>query len=369
MTRAGRVGLLILWVAAFAAGTTLWIISAAAEPARAWRAVLVNFLFFSPIAAGMVAWSAVLLTSKARWLDAIERTALGGVAFALPSLALLAGLWISSPAWAPWAQSGFAWRPKLGAWMDDSFLFGRDLGVLIVLWALAAWYVHRRRRGEGRVAGPLLVVTYCGAFTLIAVDLVMAMTEHWYSSLLGAYFFCSGMYGAVVALAFMTALRPGADRDVLHDLGRLVLAFSLLVTYMMYCQLLPIWYENLPNEASFVVRRYNYHPWGWVSFGLLFSIYLGPLVYLITAKAKRTPAILAPVTFVLLLGLWVERWWLIAPNFAKGPSLGLPEISSAIAVLGVFGLTAAWPRRRPDRAEGTEGAEAKSGSDGGAARR
>ena len=46
---------------------------------------------------------------------------------------------------------------------------------------------------------------------------------------------------------------PDADRR--HDLGKLIVAFSLLTTYMMFSQLIVIWYENLPDEVRFVIPR------------------------------------------------------------------------------------------------------------------
>ena len=110
------------------------------------------------------------------------------------------------------------------------------------------------------------------------------------AALFGGYFFISGLYIAVGGVDVLSALPSGARRrTALHDLGKLIVAFSLLTTYMMYSQLLPIWYENLPHEVRFVAAApaASGH-WRWVSVALLAVVYLGPLVLLLTRWAKRT---------------------------------------------------------------------------------
>ena len=41
---------------------------------------------------------------------------------------------------------------------------------------------------------------------------------------------------------------------------------------------------------------------------------------------------------LVLAGLWVERWWLVAPAFDPSPRLGVPEFSVAVAFAGALGL-------------------------------
>jgi hypothetical protein len=41
---------------------------------------------------------------------------------------------------------------------------------------------------------------------------------------------------------------------------------------------------------------------------------------------------------LLLVGMWVERWWLVAPTFETRVSLGLSEVSMAACCLGLLGL-------------------------------
>ncbi|MFA5515028.1 MAG: hypothetical protein WDA20_01955 [Desulfuromonadales bacterium] len=326
----------------FAGGLVVWLLFLGGHEAdRAWRAFLVNFLFFTSLAGGLVTWSAIVLASNGRWPGALERFTLMGMGFAVPSLLALLALWVGSSAWAPWYGKTF----HQGVWLDTSVLFGRNLIALLFFWWFALCYTVRRRRGEGHRLAGWLVFVYCVVWSFLGFDLVMALDPHWYSSLAGGYFFISGLYIAVACWALMACLRPETDPQRRHDLGKLVFAFSILTTYMFYAQLMPIWYENLPHEVLFLLPRMNY-PWKWVSWVLVGLVFLGPLVLLLTIRAKRSRLYLGSLASLLLLGMWTERWWLVMPTFMPGPRFGLIEVSITAAFLGLAVLSLGWAYRR-----------------------
>jgi hypothetical protein len=166
--------------------------------------------------------------------------------------------------------------------------------------------------------------------------MVMALDPHWFSTLFGGYFFVSGMYAALAAWTFFSIYSGSADAENRHDFARLLVASSLLTAYLMFSQLLPIWYENLPNEARFVLPRLTITNWPYVSVVLLVTIYLGPLVLLLTRWSKRSPVFLACVCLLLLAGLWVERWWLVAPTLGGRLIFGLAETGITAAFIASF---------------------------------
>jgi MFS family permease len=317
-----------------AAGVVGWLVAAMGGDAdRAWRALLVNFLFFTPLAGGLVVWSAITTVTGGRWADPLQRWALAGAAFAPVSIIALVVLWLAPSHWAGWTHEEHLHQ---GVWLAPGFVFGRDLAALAVFWALAIVYVRRRLQGggRGRLAGWLAFV-YTIVFSLLGFDMIMALDPHWYSALFGGYYFISGLYIAVAAWAFMTSWHD-IDAHRRHDLGKLVVAFSLLTTYFMYSQLLPIWYENLPHEVRFIIPRMDMDGWGRVSVGLLATVYLGPLVLLLSRRAKRSGRILGPVSALILVGMWVERWWLVTPTLGGPMTLGLVEAAATGAFAGAF---------------------------------
>lgn len=326
------------WTILLVAGLSGWLVLlfAGGDPARTWRALLVNFIYFTPLASGMVAWSAIVTAAKGRWAGHAESLSWKGLGFLVPSFLILVALWIGSGEWAPWHGE----PTHLGTWLSAPFLFIRDLAALALIWGFARWHVAGRSRGKERavVRASLFILVYCTAFTLIAFDLVMALNPDWHSSIFGGYFFISSLYLAVTFWTFLVTLEPGYGPDLRHDLGKLILAFSILTTYFLFMQLLVIWYENIPDETTYIVRRMNYPEWKTVSSLIIGIVYLGPLVLLLSRRAKRSRFCLGAVSVLLLLGLWFERWWMVAPAFLSRPALGWAEFAAFAGMLGAFGV-------------------------------
>jgi hypothetical protein len=329
-------GWLALWLLVAAAGLIGWLLAfTISDPPRVWRALLVNFLFFTSLAAGLVMWSPTIVLARGNWAGRLENVPLSGVAFAIPSIVALAVLWAGAPTWAPWVDHpDVPWK----AWLTWPAVFARDMGMLIVFWMVAAWYVRRRRTGRPQKAAAWLVFVYIGAFSLLGFDLVLSLALKWTSALFGWYFVVTAMYIAACAWALAAAWR-GVDGDRLQDVAKLILVFSLITTYFMFCQLLTIWYGNLPDETSFLVLRMNFPPWRWVSLALIVLVYFGPLVLLLPARAKRSRWWLGSVALLLLAGLWVERWWLVEPTFGLDMEFGVAEVSGLLLLGGVLGAT------------------------------
>ena len=329
------VGRTLLWVLLVVGGCGLWLfLMNGADAGRALRSLLINFLFFTSLAGGLVVWPAVVGTCKGRWDEGLEGIAAAGISFSLPSLLALVVLWIGSPRWTPWYHQGF----HQGVWLDNAFLFGRDLAGLIIFWGLAAYYLKKLRRDEGELWGPILVLVYCLVFSLLGFDLFMALDPHWHSNLAGGYFFISGLYIGITCWAFLSVWQAGAHEDQLHDMGKLMVAFSLMSTYLMYAHLLPFWYENLPHEIRFMVPRMHGVGWVRVSYLLLCLVYFGPLVLLLTVRSKKNRWSLGVISLLVLAGMWIERWWLVAPTFDPQVRMGLSELSMAAAFIGILGI-------------------------------
>jgi hypothetical protein len=340
----------LLWLAA-AGGVAVWIWALAhGDAARGWRMLLVNFLFFSSLAGGMVVWAAVTMASRGQWMGTVKRTALAGIGFAPVSLAMLALLMLGGKYWIPWFGDATLHNR---AWLNAPFLFCRDGAALCLFWLIAAVFV--RKAGDdrpARLAGWLIFV-YCLVFSLLGFDMVMSLDPDWKSTLLGGYFFISALYIGAAGWTMTTILQgPGRTSSARYrDLGNLVLAFSLLTTYMMFAQLLVQWYENLPHETQFMVRRMNaVTQWPGVSAVLLGTVYLGPLLLFLIPAMKTRPAGLSLVAGLVLVFMWIERWWLVMPTLGEPARFGLADAAltaatAAVFILCVMGVQRRWPQR------------------------
>jgi hypothetical protein len=305
----------------------------------------VDFLFLSCLGAGLMVWPAVVVASRGWWMGSTQRTALPGVLLLPVCIVILLVLLAGGSAWAPWLQS----HPENAWWLNAPFLFTRDIVGLGIFSLLAYWFVRSMHRGDRpRKLAAWLIFAYAIVFSILGIDLAMGLDPHWTSQVFGMYFFVSGLYLAAAGWAFTTATTDReATPDQLDDQAKLMITFCLLTTYMMYCQLLPIWYENMPEETRFFVPRLNWvgapnrdgprlgtlTDWSSISVVLLAVIYLGPLVLFLPRRGKRSRVYVGFVAALVLATMWLERWWLVMPSLDQPLSFGPAEITGIVGLL------------------------------------
>jgi hypothetical protein len=332
---------------------------------RAWQVYVVNYVLWAGIAFGAVLFSAVLNLSKAVWGRPLKRLAESFGAYLPVSFILFWVLW-------PGKEHIFRWVrkpvPSKAAFLNAPFMFARDGASLLALTVLSLLLVYYSVKGDrewlakggppvatqypwtGRFLSqwrfsPVLPVAYAFILSLIAVDLIMSLSPEWYSTLFPGYYFIASFYSAIVAIylfALLAQHRLGLARYLhprqFHDLGKLTFGFCIFTGYLLYGQLLVIWYGNLPEETRFVILRAKLMPWqpfSWVVLSLIFFI---PFLTLLSKKIKiaRGPMILLAI--IILAGFWMERFLLVVPSTWTGrPGIPFGMLEILISA-GFFGL-------------------------------
>jgi hypothetical protein len=369
-------------------GVILFVQSLLAGPEsadRAWQLFHVNWIYFSGLAAGSVAFAAVQKITNAKWSGMIIRFAEASVAFLPVSLVGLILIFTAGyeSVYGPMQTALHELQHAKAVWLSHDFMFARlGLGLLaltFVGWKLV-WvdmvpdmyavkaaasderrirYEHWSRgydqssatalRHEGRVRGlaPKYAVLYAYVFTLVAFDGIMALQPHWYSNLLGGFIFMGGFLGAHMLLALLM-IYCGAHLGVAdlvspkqrHDLGKLCFGFSVFWTYLMWAQFLVIWYGNLPEETGFVFARL----WGhWLPIGVavLWGMFIIPFFGLLGVRPKKSRVTFGFFATVSLVALWLERYLLVMPSVTAlpGPMFKVPEAGPTLAFAGLFLLS------------------------------
>ncbi|HEU4700171.1 MAG TPA: hypothetical protein VFS40_13390 [Gemmatimonadales bacterium] len=358
-----------------------------ADAGRAWQVFHVNWLFFTSLAGGSIAVVAAQKITKAKWSGLIIRFAEAAVAFfPLSILGLILIFTVGYPhIYGPMTEQLHSLGHNKAVWLSHDFMFGRLLVGLCVLywvgWKLvradlvpdmlearqAATGTRRRmferwaeRDGfdgsphalawqEAKIArlAPIYAVLYAIVFTWVGFDGIMALQPHWFSNLLGGWFFMGAFLGGftLLALTMLYGTKHLGVRDLLspkqrHDLGKLIFGFTVFWAYLMWAQFLIIWYGNMPEETGFVFARLwgNWLPIGrWVFLGM----FVIPFIGLLGVAPKKSPVTLSFFAAVSLVALWLERYLLVMPSVttANGPRFTIAEVGPTALMAGLFLLT------------------------------
>ncbi len=344
--------LVLLGIVGFAAGLS------SGQADHVWQAYLVNFLFWLGIAQGGVVLSAAFYLTQGRWAGTTQyRLAEAFAGFIPLGFLLFWGIYFGRTVLFPWVLHPI---PQKAAWLNTPFLFGRD-GIGLLLMTVLSYAMVKISRGPEAAAwqrnsadiempppslrkiAPALAILFTVVYTLIAFDLVMSLAPAWRSTLFGWYFFGGAFWSAIVAAALAAVIlrsRLGEHNVfrnpvLLHDIGKLVFAFSIFWMYLVFAQYIVIWYGDIPVETFFVVQRVYYMPWEAVSYAVVFLMWGAPFVVLLGVRPKKTPAILGTIAFGGIIGVWLERYLLVVPSLSPHTiPFGWIE---ALITLGFFG--------------------------------
>jgi hypothetical protein len=165
------------------------------------------------------------------------------------------------------------------------------------------------------------IILYCFTITFAAIDWVMSIDPHWFSTIFGFIIIAgeclSAMCFMVVVERILVRYEPMATwlkpKEV-HDHGKLMLTFILLWAYFSFSQLLIIWAGNLPMEIRFYTRRLFE---GWQIVGLLLVVFhfAIPFLMLLSRPFKRDPRRLVWLAVWLLFMRFLDLFWYIEPNY------------------------------------------------------
>ena len=205
---------------------------------------------------------------------------------------------------------------------------------------------HRMNR-----LAPAFVITYAIVMSLITIDWAMTLEPHWYSTLFGGWFFMGAFWTGIAATAVSLVwlrnqgpdLKNAMGLQQRHDLGKLAFAFCVFWTYLFFSQYLVIWYGKLPWEQAWIIRRSG-ETWGALSGLTIVLCFIVPFAGLLGRAPKLNPRTLGFLCSVILLGVWLERYMLIAPSLWEEGDPVFPWFHPAIAVgfLGLFLMSLRW---------------------------
>ncbi len=315
-----------------------------------WVGTIISYFtnhdqFFSAYLASYVNW--VSLSIGATFFVMIQRLTQAEWSVVVRRLAetVMTNFWVLAPLFIPvllGMHSLYEWthldNPEV---LNDPILKGKRgflnptffvirAVIYLAIWCFVSWKLYSysvkqdtngdplETRRAAKLSAPGVPVLIISA-TFAAIDWMMSLMPHWYSTMWGVYYFAGGgvTFIAILVLICVWLRSNGTLGEVItvehyHDLGKLLFAFNVFWTYIAFGQYFLIWYANLPEETIFFVNR-RAGSWALISLLVLLGHFVIPFLALLSRWAKRHPIMLPIVAAWMLLAHAVDHFWIVMP--------------------------------------------------------
>ncbi|RKZ00525.1 MAG: quinol:cytochrome C oxidoreductase [Ignavibacteriae bacterium] len=324
-----KLGIILL-----AIGVLLGIASFFADQQRAVYNYVVSYTFLISIGVGALFLIALEYVVGAVWSVPIRRL-IEFFAAIIPLLAILVLPLIFN------IHELFHWS-HAEAVAEDVILQGKEpylnveffiirVFVMIGLWSLFYFIITRNSRKQDETKDQKLtrrniklsavfIPVFAITISLAAVDWLMSIEPHWFSTIIGVYYFSGTVIAAIAAVTIATVylkehgyLHSRMTNDHLFSLGALQFAFINFWGYIAFSQYLLIWYADLPEETYWILQKWE---GSWAIFSILLIIihFLVPYIVLVSQPSKMNPKRLKFISVWLLFAHLFDLYWLVMPQ-------------------------------------------------------
>jgi hypothetical protein len=232
------------------------------------------------------------------------------------------------------------------------------------VWLLLVGLLNKWSREQDQTGNPVLadrmnaisgpgLVFWGFAVSGAAVDWVMSLEPHWYSTIYGLLFIA---IEALIALSFtLFMLRMLSDfppiKDSVapsrfNDLGNILLAFVMLWAYLSFDQLIITWAGNLKEEIPWYQQR-AFGGWAPVGVALIVLHFFVPFLLLLQRGVKRRLRVLSIVAGWMILLTLVDIYWIVVPSWEKlAPRVHFTDVFAVIGIGGLWVAAFAWQLKK-----------------------
>ncbi|ABF42000.1 quinol:cytochrome c oxidoreductase quinone-binding subunit 2 [Candidatus Koribacter versatilis Ellin345] len=319
------------------------------------RGYLVGFMLWLGLSLGCMALLMLQYVTGGLW-GLVSRRFLEAAAKGFPLMAIIfIPFAIAAPSFYPWVDHQ-TW------WLNFPWFYIRA-AIYFVIWTALSYTVSGwgRRYDEGpapslsgklqAISAPGLIL-YVFTITFAAVDWVMSLTHGWVSTIYGLLYLAGQGLSALAFVIIMLWLvskyepyRTIVTRTQVHDIGKLMMAFTLLWAYFSYSQFLITWSANLPEEIQWYLHRIR-GAWAPVAIFIVMFHFFVPFGIMLSQEFKRSLNRLWMLAVFMIFMRVVDLFWYIAPNFdAPHPEQAgaFPELQVLLAVAAsVIGIGGLW---------------------------
>jgi hypothetical protein len=339
----------------FGAGLFLGVIGFFSDQHRALLNYLMAYMFILSIGIGSLLLIALEYIGGADWSVPIRRVVefLSAIIIFLPILVL--PLVFSIHDIFHWAQKDAAAADEIlkgkSPYLNETFFIIRVFAVLAI-WGLFYFLMIRNSNAQDKsrdqsltkkniILSAIFIPFFAITITITAVDWLMSLEPHWFSTIFGVYFFSSSVVASLAAITLFVVklkengyMHPKLVDDHLFSLGALQFAFINFWAYIAFSQYLLIWYANLPEENFWFLHRWE-NGWQYLSILLIIAHFIVPYAALLSQPAKMDTKRLKFISVWILFAHFIDLYWLIMPN-VNGYYFSWIDIVVPLIVVGLI---------------------------------
>ncbi len=339
---------------------SFFIYSGEEGPKHVWATLLLTAVFFQGIAMSNAFFQAATYVAWGGWQTALKRVP-EAIGLMLPVTSVLLLLVLAIPNLIYDHHPLYEWTNKAAVandpviqgktpYLNLPFFFTRFIffvGSMITLTYLMRknslkedQFDNLKYYRNNLKWASLFLVIFAVYILVMAWDWLMSIDVHWYSTMYGWYTFASNWVNGIAVLTLVTLYLKkkgylgAVNHNHLHDLGKLMFAFSIFWTYVTFDQFMLIWYANIPEETAYFRMRYDHFMW---FFYAIFIInFCAPFLVLMSRDAKRRMRVLAIASCIIIVGHFIDYYLMVYPATLGSPRFGLVEISTLLFFAGLF---------------------------------
>jgi hypothetical protein len=342
-----------------AVGVILGVAAFFIDHSRAVYNYLVAFTFMISIGVGALFLIALEYIVGADWSVPIRRV-VEFFAATIPLLAILViPLLLNVGELFHWSHPEAVAEDKIlnakAPYLNVTFFIVRVF-VLIGLWSLFYFFFVRNSKKQDTSKdqklttinirlSAIFIPIFALTITISAIDWLMSVEPHWFSTIIGVYFFAGTVIAALAAVTLATVLlkengylHPAMTNDHLYSLGALMFAFVNFWGYIAFSQYMLIWYADLPEETFWFMQKWE-GSWAIFSIGLIIIKFLVPYIVLVSQPSKMDPKKLKFIAVWLLFAHFYDLFWFVMPEMEQlsgGYSFSWIDLVFPIAAVGLI---------------------------------
>ncbi|MGB6941011.1 MAG: hypothetical protein WBE37_01275 [Bryobacteraceae bacterium] len=332
-------------------------IGAFTNPTHFWQSYLFAYIFWSGLAIGCLGIFFLHNVVGGNWGVAIRRLVESGVKTLPLVFVLIIPIFFALGSLYKWTDATyradhFATGHK-AAYLNPTWFIIRTV-LYFAIWIFSGFRILKMANEYDRTGDPSLfqrikkrsapaLLVFVVTTSLAFIDWIMSLESDWYSTIYGWMFTVGEVlltFAFLVAVLVLLSKRePFASfltRQHYHDLGNLMLAFTMLWAYMSFSQFLIIWAENLPDEIPWYVRRFS-GGWGYIGWTIAIFHFFIPFFLLLLRFVKKNASRLRTLAIWIVIMRMLDVFWIVEPAFRqRGLEVYWTDLAALIGLGGIW---------------------------------